>query len=49
MTLFYFKMLIIKHFAGFIKAWVGILVKLVRLRQFDSMYIRNLFHEHVSQ
>ena len=42
-------MLLGKNFASLIKAQVIMLVKLIKLRQSDSLYIRNLFHEHVSQ
>ena len=30
------------------KAQVSMLLKLIKLRQFDSLYLRNLFHEHVT-
>ena len=47
MALFDFKTF--ENFASLIKAQVITLVKLVRLRQSNSLYVRNLFHEHVSQ
>ena len=38
-----------KNFASLIKTQSSTLVKLVKLRQSDSLYVSNLFHEHVSQ
>ena len=46
-TLFYFKMLLSNNFASLIKAQVDTQEKPVRLRQLDSLYVRNLFHEHL--
>ena len=40
-------MLLSNNFASLIKAQVDTQEKPVRLRQLDSLYVRNLFHEHL--